>query len=203
MSARALPTVKSGHVKDVPGEKWANINAALHQGGRGLLKGSSLAKLLAAHRGKRNRKGLPPLNEEQIVTWADAHHEKTGRWPRDNSGPIDGIPGQTWKSVNVALMKGLRGLPGGSSLSSVLEKHRGVRNRMSPPNLTEEEILVWAKAYYEREKKWPQVKSGLIEEAPGETWPAVNHALRRGTRGVLGRSSLSRLIKQHRSSLKS
>jgi hypothetical protein len=192
------PTAKSGHVPDAPAEKWANINAVLHQGGRGLPKGSSLAKLLAAHRGKRNRKGLPPLSEEQIVAWADTYYERIGKWPQDNSGAIDGIPGQTWKGVNVALMKGLRGLPGGSCLTSLLEKHRSARNRMNLPALTEQKILAWADAYYERIGEWPQVKSGPIDEAPGETWLALNHALHRGMRGLPGGSSLAKLLARHR-----
>ena len=35
--------------------------------------GSSLPRLLAAHRGVRNRKQLPRLTERQIVRWARAH----------------------------------------------------------------------------------------------------------------------------------
>jgi superfamily II DNA or RNA helicase len=192
------PNLKSGCVQEAPDEKWANINASLEQGGRGLPKGSSLAKLLAVHRGKRNRKGLPLLTEDQILQWADKHFEKTGQWPIDNSGPIETAPGQTWKGVNVALSKGLRGLSGGSSLSRLLESSRGVRNRLNLLELTEDQILGWAETFHQRTGNWPIVKSGAIEGAPGETWLGVNHSLMRGARGLPGGSSLAQLLDDRR-----
>ena len=45
------------------------------RGGRGLLRGNSLARLLAEHRGKRNEQALPPFTEAQILRWADAYRE--------------------------------------------------------------------------------------------------------------------------------
>jgi hypothetical protein len=54
------PTAKSGSVRDLPCETWHAVNAALQLGARGLSGGASLARLLATHRGVRNRKGLPP-----------------------------------------------------------------------------------------------------------------------------------------------
>ena len=61
------PYVTSGEVFGTPDEKWANINAALSQGGRGLSGGSSLAQLLAEKRGIRNPKDLPNLTTKQIL----------------------------------------------------------------------------------------------------------------------------------------
>jgi hypothetical protein len=52
------PIVKSGPVKVAEDETWTNIQAALQRGLRGLSAGSSIAQLLAEHRGVRNRKGL-------------------------------------------------------------------------------------------------------------------------------------------------
>ena len=60
-------------------ENWKAINSALGQGLRDLPGGSSIARLLAEHRGVRNIHGLGPLSEEQILAWADAHYERTGR----------------------------------------------------------------------------------------------------------------------------
>jgi hypothetical protein len=37
-------------------------------------------------------------------------------------------------------------------------------------------------------------RHGPIAEAPGETWLAVNHALRRGSRGLQGGASLAELL---------
>jgi hypothetical protein len=45
------PILKSGLVAGAPGEKWYNVDAALRAGRRGLRPGSSLARLLAEHRG--------------------------------------------------------------------------------------------------------------------------------------------------------
>jgi hypothetical protein len=83
----------------------------------------------------------PPLTVEQILAWADAHHERTGRWPISRSGPVEGVPGQTWGDVDKALRAGRRGLPGGDSLARLLDRHLGRRPRPWTP---EEDELVRA-----------------------------------------------------------
>ena len=115
----------------VPGtnETWIAIASALRAGRRGLRCRSSLAQLLAQRRGARNIKRLPPLTEEQILAWARAHFEATGRWPNTGGGPIAQSPGETWAAIDGALRIGVRGLPGGSSLPQLLAQQRGVRNR--------------------------------------------------------------------------
>ena len=55
-----------------------------------------------------------PLTIAQILSWADAHHARTGRWPTENSGPVEGAPRDSWPAVCAALRQGLRGLPRGS-----------------------------------------------------------------------------------------
>jgi hypothetical protein len=192
------PTGDSGLVLEAPREKWANVNQALRMGLRGLEPGSSLAQLLAERRGVRNRKALPPFTEEQILSWADAYHRRAGRWPTSRSGPVEEAPGETWTAVAVALIKGLRGLPGGSSLPQLLAARREVRNVRAVPQLTEEQILSWADAHRARTGQWPIIGGGAILEAPGETWTAVNHALVRGTRGLPGGVSLTCLLAERR-----
>jgi hypothetical protein len=93
---------------------------ALRRGTRGLPGGSSLPQLLAKARGVRNTSGLPRLSEGQILAWARAHQRLTGEWPRYNSGPIESSGGGTWGGINMALVKGMRGLKGGSSLAKLL-----------------------------------------------------------------------------------
>jgi hypothetical protein len=61
-----------------------------------------------------------PLTIEQILTWADAHHAATGRWPNSNSGVVKGAPTEKWCHLYQALKKGLRGLPGGTTLAKLL-----------------------------------------------------------------------------------
>jgi hypothetical protein len=192
------PTAKSGIVRDSGGERWSSISAWLRNGGRGLSGGSSLAKLLAKHRGTRNRKQLSRLTVEQILTWADAHHERTGKWPGVRSGPIAEAPGETWTAVQMALRAGLRGFPGGSSLPQLLAQMRGVRNVWSRPRLSIEQILAWADALHQQTGRWPTTEMGPIAEAPGETWHGVHGALSKGLRGLPGGSSLAKLLEQER-----
>jgi hypothetical protein len=119
------PTPAAGPIRGVRGETWGHVDAALHLGLRGLAGGSSLPRLLAAERGARNRKGLPRLAVPLILAWADAHRQRTERWPTRAAGPVPEEPGTTWAGVDAALHNGARGLRGGSSLARLLAKHRG------------------------------------------------------------------------------
>lgn len=192
------PTAASGSITNAPGETWTAVAVALKVGVRGLPGGSSLARLLAEHRGHRHPDDLAELTEETILAWADDHHARTGEWPTKKSGSIAAAPGETWKAVNTALCNGRRGLPGGSSLARLLAEHRGVRNRKALPALSTGQILAWADAYHARHGRWPQARSGPIEDAPGETWSAVDSALEQGLRGLPGGSSLPRLLAAER-----
>jgi hypothetical protein len=118
------PRVASGWVHGVGGgQTWANINYALWSGRRGLPGRDSLARLLIRERGAYNRIIRPPLAVEQILAWADAHHERTGDWPGVLSGPIPEAPGENWRAISDALHHGNRGLPGGDSLRRLLTRH--------------------------------------------------------------------------------
>lgn len=191
------PTLKSGKILDAPGETWLAVHSALQQRGRGLPGGSSLAQLLAAHRGVRNKQGLPPLTVHQILEWADEHKARTGNWPKYDSGAIARGPGETWNAVESALRDGRRGLPGGSSLSRLLVAHRGVRNKQDLPPLMVRQILEWADEHNTRTGNWPTNLSGAIALSPGDSWAAVDGALRGGWRGLSGGSSVSRLLRKH------
>jgi hypothetical protein len=157
---------------------------------------SSLARLLAEHRGTRNRKALPKLTVQDILSWADAYFRRTGSWPTRKAGLIRGPAGDTWLDVDEALRVGTRGLAGGSSLPRLLAAYRSVRNRKALPRLRSKEILAWADAHFERTGKWPTADSGSIPGTSGETWLAVESALRKGIRG--GGSSLHRLLVRYR-----
>jgi hypothetical protein len=135
----------------------------------------------------------PDLTVAQILAWADDHKRRTGRWPNHASGRIKPLD-ETWLAINMALARGNRGLPGGSSLAKVLDQHRGVRNLKDLPRLTEGQIMRWAKAQFDRTAKWPHLHSGAIRDAPGESWYAIDVALKKGTRGLPGKSSLARLL---------
>jgi hypothetical protein len=139
------------------------------------------------------------LYVDQILRWADAHYKRTRQWPTMYSGPIRGTVDETWRRVDSALRVGLRGLSGGSSLARLLNEERGVRNSSSLPPLTIVQVLQWADYHHKRSGTWPTSECGPILEAPGETWKAVDHALRLGMRRLPGNSSLSQLLAQKRS----
>jgi hypothetical protein len=188
------PTVNSGPVAGQDGLTWNAVNTDLKLGCRCLPGGSSLARLLAEQRGVRNRAGLPRLTVERILEWADLHHDRTGAWPVQGSGPVEGSGGETWLAVDRLLRRGGRGLPGGSSVPRLLAAARGVRNTSSLPELTEGQIVGWARAHQRRTGRWPSAGSGPIADAPGEKWNAINLALVKGNRGLPGGSSLAKLL---------
>ncbi len=187
------PLKKSGPVPEAPGETWRNIESALRCGSRGLPAGSSLARLLARERGKRNIQDLPPITVPEILQWADDHHNRHGTWPKCTSGPIPLAPSETWMGVSVALRKGRRDLPR-TSLRRLLSKHRGVKCTPERSSLTAESILAWCDAHHARAGMWPTAQSGPIPECPGATWAFVDYTLRRYGCGLSGGSSLPRLL---------
>lgn len=192
------PTIRAGAIPGTPGETWHKIETALRDGARGLPRGSSLARLLAARRGARNPKHLPRLSIRQILAWADRHHRLYKRWPRFDSGPVKGVPGETWGRVNSALKSGSRGLPRGNTLALLLSRRRGVRSPKNVGPLTVRQILVWADQHRRLTGRWPHAQSGPVTTAPGETWNAINAALYIGFRGFRGGDSLHRLLVRHR-----
>ncbi len=193
------PQQSSGPIHGVTDPRdWLGVERALVTGCRGLRGGATLAKLLDKHRDVRNKGDLPALTVQQILKWADSHHKHTGRWPRMHTGAIPGVPGETWQKIDSCLHRGARGLRGGTSLAFFLEEHRGVRHHMYPPKLTTKQILGWVDAYYKIWKRWPDAKSGPIEDGPGETWRTVDTALYLGRRGFPAGSSLARFLDRHR-----
>jgi hypothetical protein len=137
------------------------------------------------------------LTVERVLAWADAHRLRTGRWPHTRSGRVRGVTGQSWQALNLALVRGCRGLPGGSSLARLLEERRGRRNQARAPRLTIRQVLAWADAYRARSGRWPTPRCGSVHGAPGETWLAISSALWAGNRGLRGGETLAQLLRRH------
>lgn len=192
------PASTSGPIPSAPGDTWFRVQLALKHGKRGLPGESSIAKLLAEHRGVRDKTDLKPLTIPKILRWADKFYERTGRWPKRESGIASERDGTTWMAVQDALYLGGRGLPGGTSLAQIFDKHRGVRNIHRQPKLTIKLILEWADLHHERTGRWPGRGSGKVKESPAEDWSGVDRALKVGIRGVEGGSSLAKLLQQKR-----
>jgi hypothetical protein len=121
------PTASSGPCLEAPGEHWNTLMWAVSEGARGLPGGSTFAQLLIKHRGHPSKRHAPSLSIPQMLAWAEAFHTRHGKWPKSYSGPVADAPGETWLGIQSALVRGLRGLPSGSSLARVLEKLRGTR----------------------------------------------------------------------------
>jgi hypothetical protein len=64
--------------------------------------------------------------------------------------------------------------------------------------LTAEQILHWADLHFRRTGKWPKYNIGPVVDAAGESWAAVDSALRYGKRGLPGESSLARMLAEKR-----
>ena len=118
-----FPTRASGYI---PGLRttWKALDHALLGGNRELSK-SSLTKeivVVAEQLGQKVRKLCKPaLRLSQVHEAIVAHRRRTGRFPTVDSGRSPELDAD-WRSVNMALSQGLRGLPGGSSLSREVAK---------------------------------------------------------------------------------
>jgi hypothetical protein len=189
------PTRNSGRIAGALGLKWATVNSALEKGYRGFNKGGSLAKLLAEHRGYRHNFITPRLNLALILSWADAHKGRTGKWPDKHSGKIADAPGETWGAVDRALYTATPGITRQTTLAALLAKKRNRNSRRHQPPMTEDKIVKWAEAYHTLYGVWPTRDMGPVGNT-GETWATVDTALRQGVRGLPGGSSLYRLLKQ-------
>jgi hypothetical protein len=104
--------------------------------------------------------------------------------------------------VKAALSIGTRGLRGDMTLSGLLAENRSVRTAQHVRPLSTKQIIGWIDAYYRRHRKRPTRDSGAIPNSGGETWTAVDLALKRGRRGLAGRSSLAKLIGERKSRMR-
>jgi hypothetical protein len=136
-------------------------------------RAEAMRRQIARRRQGRNLQDLPVFTIDKILAWADAYHTRHAAWPNRRAGLIDGTPGETWTAVDIALSRGLRGLPSGSSLPRLLAEHRGVFNAHDQPPLSVEQVLAWADAHHARKGEWPMVESGRILETPHETWAVL------------------------------
>ena len=192
------PVKRSGPVREAPGENWVAIDSALRHERRGLRGGLSLAQRLARDRKVRNITSKPRLTIKQILGWADAHHERTGKWPGRATGPVHEAPDENWSALSQSLEHGGRGLPSAGSLPQLLAKHGRRRNQGALPRLTIKQILAWTDGHHSRAGQWPRRLSGDVHGARGETWLGIDQAMHAGYRGFSGGQSLAKLLAELR-----
>lgn len=67
-----------------------------------------------------------------------------------------------------------------------------------PSLLSVEKILQWADEQYSQIGRWPTLRSGDVLSAPTEKWSAINSALVKGRRGLIGSTTLADLLGKER-----
>ena len=190
----AWPRISSGPIPEAPGKTWSRVNDFLNRSAEGSLPHSSLARLMQSARGAKLYHAPRTLTEAEILAWADLFYARNGRYPFACDGRMDAEIPESWSAINIALHKGRRGLPGGSSLADLLQSSRTVVRNHTRKKVTLEQIDAWAYAHHLRTGAWPNVRSGAIADAPGETWEKIDGFLRRGAGGALEKSSLTQYL---------
>lgn len=196
------PTRSSG---EIPGtnETWMGIERAMQEGGRGLEKkddGDSLARLLMRERAARNIRHLPRLTEKLILEWADTYKKKHDTWPTKRSGSIPGAPaGETWSTVSCALVGKLRKLPRKWNTLAVFlaTKRKAKSAHKTKLELTEKQIIRWARDYKRRTGEWPvPTSTDSVLEAKSESWLKIDRALRMLGRGLPRKTTIVKLVSE-------
>ena len=98
----------------------------------------------------------------------------------------------TWELINESLRLGQYGLAGGSSLARLMAEYRDVR---AP--LTVERILAWADAYHADQGQWPGAQHKPVA-GRGRNLRRIDKALKVGSRGLPGGTSLTHLLVEYR-----
>lgn len=124
-------------------------------------------------------------------------------WPTKNSGDAtsDFGFGESWSAVDAALKQRGRGLLGGfSNIRSLLVERLGATPGpcRDSNNITEQDIVDASERFRQARGKLPMAGSGdaseFMQTGQYETWARLNSALARGSRGLPGGSSLSKLL---------
>lgn len=136
----------------------------------------------------------PTLTKEKIIEAATRFREVRGRHPNTQDGAASRYfrtrRHETWAGVNVCLRRGLRGLPGGETLKSVL-KEAAVVTEKAPLNQEDiEEALV---AYYQENGCLPCALNTEMVPALGSSWATLNGTLQKGHRGLPGGDSVHQM----------
>jgi hypothetical protein len=222
------PLTITGPVPGARDESWRMINHALAFGLRGLPGDSSLAELLAEHRGAPAPDMGPGGLARKIWAWEHEQFPVRGtRRRRSRAEAPRSCPALTtdailgWAEAHRAATGRwptsksgpVRDSPFALTWTAIDSALRlGCRGlpggssltRLIPgkrrllPELTVERILAWADAHFAAYGAWPALRSGPVGSSPGETWQGIDNALRRGRRGLGSPSSLARLLSEHR-----
>ena len=109
-------------IPEMEGEDFANINAALNTGIRGLPKMTGLAGLLAKERGYIHNQNKPSIELEDVINEMINYFRVNQKFPTADNKEIAGSLGCKWSALNASLHIGGRGLPKGLSLSKLKKR---------------------------------------------------------------------------------
>src|SRR5262249_35006724 len=76
-------------------------------------------------------------------------------------------------------------------------RKEGLKPKRKPP-LTVRRILKWADEHCKQTGSWPNQYSGRLIDDPQENWGAIDQALRYGSRGLAGGSTLHQVLRRNR-----
>ena len=196
-----------------PKVNWSQVDSWLRIGIWGLEGGSTLAQL-------RQKNGLcdpyefGTISEAQVMLWTKLYHEKTEEWPKqvskdvwqkDEAGQWQIMPGLNWSQIHLWFNQGLRGFPGGYTLSDLRQKN-GLCDPYEFGQVSENKIISWMRQFEEKTGKWPKQsdkevwekdEEGKWRAIPRLNWSALELWLRQGMRGLPGGSTVSQLRKRH------
>ena len=142
-----------------PGETWLTVEAAPTLGLRGFRKPWTLLAFLAEH-WRRSLDEQPEFTVDQILAWADAWDERTGKRPIQTSGNIPGpteSTGRTWTTrcgpVGLTFPR----------VSRCAASYRDARSLSSPgpASATEDQILEWADCALPADRHVADTRCGL------------------------------------------
>ena len=213
----SYPTTKHGIIEfsddEYKGETWERIDVSLQEGNRGLPGKSSLGKLIEEKFGIRiYRKSLLPsyckstlLTLDIIRFWIQSYINKYGTKPTEKRGIIEFADeehiGITWQTVAFAMSRGTRGLQERISLAQFIAKEFGIANHRSLEPFTTVIIKDWVSKFIKKYGRKPTANDGIIEFTKSGydniTWATLDSAFNKGSRGLIGQSSLAEFIKEN------
>ena len=176
--------------------KWKSISWALMNKKMGLENIPDDESSLEKFREKYGFVGkADDLTEAKIKEWIEIFYEKESKYPhaedpnvyeRDSNGGYRIIKREKWQNINANLIRGGRGLSGGSSLADFKEGH-GFTDKIVR---TVEQLKEWMEIYYEYKGKYPsnigkksvykRSDKGGFDVAEGDDWSNIDRALERG-----------------------
>jgi hypothetical protein len=110
---------------------------------------------------------------------------------------VPGMPREKWRTIDLALHSGLRGLQKGQSLAKILKPLREeYGSKIRGTLITVEMIREAAIKLFEQTGHWPSVCTpDEVPGMPGEKWANINSAGQTGGRGLQKGQTLSEILK--------